>query len=527
MALANLFAFTKEQPVFLALYTFTSALVFVLQGVLLPRLVAHPPSGRMLVAIALTLLAVAATETLASHAYATLAPALEYHLSQCVLDSELKYCCNTATRINENGTLVARISVAVETLSTIGNFCARFALRGTLAILILLVSTLYYSRPVALLLFGCLLIVALTVFYLARRVASATQYECGTRSHALQTLNNVFDNWEHVRATRTENVYCAHYAAECKPRTLAYTSTCSRMRDFVAATLFGCALSFSAAGALALYQLKQRTLTLVQFQTLLYSFLVYFGVFALLAQQLAALAYNVGQLVACSPPYPTELTYLQTSPPLDLHTSPADHSPCARTSEREAVLVFQNARAPFGRLAPLTLSLAQCDHLLFVAPSGAGKSSLLRAAALQLPLAQGSIQSVLGTEYIPQECTVFEGTLMDNLRVGNGELTLERIRRSVAPVLLDRFQNELETRTSDTWSLGQRKLAVVLRTVLRSETTSTLLADEPFASLDAEAACVVARLIEEVTKHRAAIVISHEAHTYLLPSFRVVSLCTL
>jgi ABC-type bacteriocin/lantibiotic exporter with double-glycine peptidase domain len=413
-----------------------------------------------------------------------------------------------AARGEESSSCVAHVALITETLSTIGNFCARFALRGALAVVVLLCTTAYYSLKVALLLFFALAIVAALAFVFAERVFVSTQREFKERAAATRALGNLCVNWEHVSAAKAFEERCAAYAAICAPRTRAYERTCARMRDFVATTLFGCALSFAAALALALREFKLSRLREIHLRTLVNSFLVYFGVFAAFAQQLAALSYNVGQLSVC-----------------DLNVDAAAQQAHSVNSETNCALEFRNACARFASFAPLTLQLQCGERVVFVAPSGSGKSSLLRAAALLQPLLQGSVHHAdrESVTYAPQECVLFEATLEENLRVGNSFLENADKHRFVAP-LLERFAQGLATRyTHNAWSAGQRKLAIMLRALLHAEThAGVFLADEPFASLDAIAAQHVAHCIEEATRERAAIVITHHAH--LLPSFRVHAL---
>jgi sulfonate transport system ATP-binding protein len=497
--------FMRRRAVPLAAYAATSVVVFCLQGALLPKLAAQNPRARSLLYIAITLVALAFAESAASHAYVHLAPALEEYVTEYATPRALQL----AARGEESSSCVAHVALITETLSTIGNFCARFALRGALAVVVLLFTTAYYSLKIALLLFFALAIVAVLAFLCAERVFVSTQLEFEQRAAATRALGNLCVNWEHVSAAKACAERCAAFSAVCAPRTRAYERTCARMRDFVAATLFGCALSFAAALTLALREFKLARLSEIHLRTLLYSFLVYFGVFATFAQQLAALSYNVGQFSMCD---------------VQLENHKEKQQGVEIIAAQNA-LEFHEACTRFAAFAPLSLQLKRGERVVFVAPSGSGKSSLLRAAALLQPLLQGSVRHAHreSVTYAPQECVLFEATLEENLRVGNAKLENVAQHRFVVP-LLERFQHGLATRyTHNAWSAGQRKLAIMLRALLHAEThAGVFLADEPFASLDAAAAQHVAQCIEEATRERAAIVVTHHAH--LLPSFRVHAL---
>ncbi|MGA9278924.1 MAG: ATP-binding cassette domain-containing protein [Ilumatobacter sp.] len=143
-------------------------------------------------------------------------------------------------------------------------------------------------------------------------------------------------------------------------------------------------------------------------------------------------------------------------------------------------------------LKGVTLSVP-CEGILGVAgPSGAGKSTLLRLLnRLDDPLS-GTIE-LDGrniTELEPRElrrrvamifqtAPVFPGTVLDNLRVAQPDLTTEQAERELDHVGMPR---DLLDRPGDQLSGGEAQRMTIARALLTEP--AVLLADEPTASLD-------------------------------------------
>jgi ATP-binding cassette subfamily B protein len=510
---SSLLTFGREHALGIGAYTLACTTTFVLQGALLPRLAANSPTARTVWLLGGTFVGIGLVELLTSHAYAYLAPRLEEHLTKSAVRSGVL----GRTGPVDESTVVSQVTVAVDTLCTIGNFCARFVLRTVLGVLVLLVSTFQYSRRVALLLLLGVAVLAAGLWPCATRVARSTTREHTERSRTARALGELAGNWEQVQAVGASEERFALYSRACERRTSRYRATCERMRDFVAVVVVGSAVVFTSALALALREVRLGRMSDVKYRTLVNSLVVYFGVFAAFAQQLAALAYNVGQHLAFRPAAREETT-----------PEPSQPTPQpAAAGWGGAALAFVGARARFGQLEPFTFTLREQERVWFVAPSGSGKTALLRAAALGEELAEGSVFVAPGATYVPQECALFEGTLFENLSVGHPTLARDDPLLGRAARLLVCFPQGLDTRTGPhgrTWSAGQRKITVVLRALLRPYEGGPFLADEPFASLDAEAARLLAELLELATRHRAAAVVSHSAYD-LLPFRRVVLPC--
>ncbi|MEL6891149.1 MAG: ATP-binding cassette domain-containing protein [Actinomycetota bacterium] len=161
-----------------------------------------------------------------------------------------------------------------------------------------------------------------------------------------------------------------------------------------------------------------------------------------------------------------------------------------------------------------------CDGILAVAgPSGSGKSTLLRLLnRLDDPIA-GSVR-LEGRDLrdwdpaelrrrvgmVFQSAPVFDGTVLDNLRVAEPDVTPDRARHVLEHVALP---IELLDRPADRLSGGEAQRMSVARALLTRP--EVLLADEPTAALDSAARRAVEDLGLEVAAGGVPIVwITHD-----------------
>ena len=188
-------------------------------------------------------------------------------------------------------------------------------------------------------------------------------------------------------------------------------------------------------------------------------------------------------------------------------------------------------RADTQVLFGIDLTIARGETVALVGPSGGGKSTIMdliprlhdptsgRVTLDGVDLRQvrlGDLRRLLGL--VSQETMLFEGTLRENISLGNLEATeaeieaaasaanaLEFIRR--LPEGLDTDIGPRGTRLSG----GQRQRVAIARAVLRNP--EILLFDEATSSLDNESELLVQSAIENLLVNRTAVIIAHRLTT--------------
>ncbi|WP_436795154.1 ABC transporter ATP-binding protein [Actinospongicola halichondriae] len=182
-------------------------------------------------------------------------------------------------------------------------------------------------------------------------------------------------------------------------------------------------------------------------------------------------------------------------------------------------------------LAGVDLTIAAGERIALVGPTGAGKSTLAKLIARFYDPTAGSI-SIGGVDLrdvtlaslrrtmavVPQEGFLFNGTLIDNIRLARPEASDQEIADAMASIgILDRFADlpdglhtEVRERGSR-FSAGEKQLVSLGRAALAAP--EILVLDEATSSLDPGTEAVVEQAMERLAEGRTTIVIAHRLTT--------------
>jgi ATP-binding cassette subfamily C protein CydD len=178
-------------------------------------------------------------------------------------------------------------------------------------------------------------------------------------------------------------------------------------------------------------------------------------------------------------------------------------------------------------LDELDLELLPGETVALVGPSGAGKTTVAKlllgfaepthgritAGGLDLRECRLNVwRDVLA--WVPQQPTMFRGTVADNIRLGDTRASELRVRDAAALAGADRFIRALpsgyETQIGDggrPLSAGERRRIALARAFVRD--APLVILDEPTADLDRTSADVVAEAIERLRIGRTVLLIAH------------------
>ncbi|KAJ8478388.1 hypothetical protein OPV22_022115 [Ensete ventricosum] len=184
-------------------------------------------------------------------------------------------------------------------------------------------------------------------------------------------------------------------------------------------------------------------------------------------------------------------------------------------------------------LQGFSLSIPAGKVFALVGTSGCGKSTLLSLLQRFYDPISGEISidghSIKDLDLkflrrnvaaVPQEPSLFSGTIKDNLKVGNLEATDEEILKAASAANADSFISLLPDKYS-TWvgerqvqlSGGQKQRIAIARAVLKD--SPILLLDEPTSALDTESEKVVQEALGKVMQGRTVIIVAHRASTVI------------
>ena len=212
-----------------------------------------------------------------------------------------------------------------------------------------------------------------------------------------------------------------------------------------------------------------------------------------------------------------------------------DHPQAAALVPSGARVDFENIvfRYPEGRkvFENFDLTLRAGERVGLVGPSGAGKSTLIALLQRFYDIQGGRIridgqdicritQASLGQTFafVPQDTTLFNRSLLENIRYGRPEATDEEVWEAAIAARCRRFiQNlpqGLDTVVGDRGmklSGGQRQRVAIARAFLKN--SPILLLDEATSALDSEAEEAIREALMHLMRGRTVIAIAHRLST--------------
>lgn len=182
-------------------------------------------------------------------------------------------------------------------------------------------------------------------------------------------------------------------------------------------------------------------------------------------------------------------------------------------------------------LKNLNFSIKQGEILAIVGSTGSGKSTIINLLSKLYPLNKGEIiiDGLNINEYDikffrKQICTVlqdvflFSGTIIDNIRLLDESISIEKIKETAKMIGADEFINKLPNNYNyevmergATLSLGQRQLISFMRALVYNP--AILVLDEATSSVDTQTEAMVQEAINKMTLNRTSIIIAHRLST--------------
>ncbi|MHB9023136.1 MAG: ABC transporter ATP-binding protein [Armatimonadota bacterium] len=182
-------------------------------------------------------------------------------------------------------------------------------------------------------------------------------------------------------------------------------------------------------------------------------------------------------------------------------------------------------------LTDLTLEIPARTTLALVGPSGGGKSTITYLITRFYEWQEGSI-SIDGRDIrdykiyslrnqiglVPQEPTLFSGTIADNIAYGRPDASLDEVieaaSRAYATEFIAAMDDGYETMLGERGvklSGGQKQRIAIARAFLKDP--AILILDEATSALDSESERYVQQALEDLMQHRTTVVVAHRLAT--------------
>lgn len=182
-------------------------------------------------------------------------------------------------------------------------------------------------------------------------------------------------------------------------------------------------------------------------------------------------------------------------------------------------------------LKDISFTAKQGEVTALIGPSGGGKSTVSKLAARFWDVDGGMIR--LGGKDISQvdpekllaaysivfqDVTLFDNTIMENIRIGKKNATDEEVIRAAKEAQCDEFISKLPDgyntvigENGSALSGGERQRISIARALLKD--APVILLDEATASLDAENETYIQEAISRLIKNKTVIIIAHRMRT--------------
>ncbi len=182
-------------------------------------------------------------------------------------------------------------------------------------------------------------------------------------------------------------------------------------------------------------------------------------------------------------------------------------------------------------LKDINLKIEPGKSLAIVGATGAGKSSVINILSRLYPINKGEIliDGIPQQDYqldhlrrqiavVLQDVFLFSGSIIDNIRLYQKEITEAEIRSAAAKIGAHKFIEQLPEQyhykvmeRGNTLSLGQRQLISFIRAMVFNP--SVLILDEATSSVDTETEHILQKATLELLKGKTSIVIAHRLST--------------
>lgn len=253
----------------------------------------------------------------------------------------------------------------------------------------------------------------------------------------------------------------------------------------------------------------------------------------LLASAFAVLGEVYGDLLRAAGATERLMELLHTESNLQIAALPQQAAwPSGGSSlQLEAVRFHYPSRPDTWALDQLSGQIHSGQTVAVVGPSGAGKTTLFdllmrfhdpqsgRIVLDGVPIAQMGLHELRERmAIVPQEPVIFSGTVIENIRYGRPEASLEEVHAAAEAAYAQEFIRELpegyDTYLGDRGvrlSGGQRQRIAIARAILKNP--PLLLLDEATSALDAQSEKMVQAALDKAMLGRTTLVIAHRLAT--------------
>jgi len=214
---------------------------------------------------------------------------------------------------------------------------------------------------------------------------------------------------------------------------------------------------------------------------------------------------------------------------------PNPPNPIALPERLEGSIEFENVRFAYSNenwvLKDLSFRVEPGESVALVGATGAGKTSIISLISRLYDVNHGRIlidgHDVRDVDkyelrrriaVVLQDVFLFAGDVLENIRLGHGEIPEEKVIEAAKAVDADRFIRRLPggyrapvLERGATLSVGQKQLLAFTRALAFDP--RILILDEATSSVDTETEVLIQRALEKLLRGRTSVIIAHRLST--------------
>lgn len=195
-------------------------------------------------------------------------------------------------------------------------------------------------------------------------------------------------------------------------------------------------------------------------------------------------------------------------------------------------LSFKYSQGRRNVLSEINFECRVGEKIYIVGESGAGKSTLIKLLTGLYTPQQGNvlIENLKKTNhdyynfvsYVPQGYSLFKISILDNILIGNKNVSIEKIDELAKKLRLYNYIYNLPKKYESivgediTLSEGQSQRVAIMRALVSEK--PFLLLDEPFSALDNDNSMNILEIIDDISDTHGIIIISHKEESFKFAS---------